>query len=339
MFMSFSWSAADKPIVVLSPMAGVTDSAYRHLVKTVAPETIVVTEFLSADAIAYASKKTLAMLKFVAAEQPLIVQVFGKRLENFITAGKMIEDMGVAGIDINMGCPAKKVIHADHGSALTKIENCALAFKIVEEMSKAVKIPISVKTRLGFENDENLIPFCKSLVESGAKSIAIHGRTTKQGYKGLADWKPIYALKDAFADTGVPVLGNGDVLDVSTYSERIGNLDGVLIGRGSYGNPWIFREIIDGVRPRITWGDIMDTALLHAKLIVEDKGEKRGLLEMRKFLAYYIKGFDGAKGVRKALVRVETVRDVEHILGSVDIERDALETQLKRDSLDSRTWQ
>jgi tRNA-dihydrouridine synthase B len=335
----FSWSAISSPIVVLSPMAGVTDTAYRQLVKTIAPETLVVTEFLSADAIAYASKKTLDMLKFEASEQPLVVQVFGKRLENFITAAKMIEDLGVAGIDINMGCPARKVIHADHGSALTKIENCALAFRIVEEMSKAVQIPISVKTRLGFEDDGNLIPFCRSLVDSGAKSIAIHGRTTKQGYKGLANWNPIYALKNALADSGVPVLGNGDILDHRSYADRLGNLDGVLIGRGSYGNPWIFREVLDGIRPVITWADIKKTALLHARLIVEDKGEKKGILEMRKFLAYYVKGFAGAKAVRSELVRVNTMIDVERIFNEIEIDDHVTEAQLKRDPNDSRTWQ
>lgn len=307
----FSWSSLKRPIIVLSPMAGVTDSAYRRIVKRVEPEVIVVTEFLSADAISYRSEKTLKKLVFDASEQPLIVQLFGKRLEHFVEAARRIEAMGVAGIDINMGCPAKKVIHADHGSALTKIENCALAYKIVEEMAKAVKIPISVKTRLGWENSDFLIPFCQRLVESGAKAIMVHGRTTKQGYKGLADWGPIYELK---REIPVPVLGNGDILDLATYKERIGNLDGVLIGRGSYGNPWIFKEVMDGVRPEVVWTMIVETALLHAQLVVEDKGEEVGMREMRKFFAYYVKGFDGAKSARQELVRVSTLKEAEGIL-------------------------
>jgi tRNA-dihydrouridine synthase B len=248
-----------KPYLVLSPMAGYTDSAFRRLIKEVEPRTVVVTEFLSADALRYQGEKTLRMMRYDPIEQPIVVQIFGKRLENFVEAAKVIESKGVAGIDINMGCPAKKVIRADHGSALTKIENCELAYKIVEEMSKAVKIPISVKTRIGWENSDFLVPFCKRLEESGAKTVSIHGRTTAQAYKGMADWEPIYEVKRALS---VPVLGNGDVVDLESYEARVQGtlpgasrtlnqqitLDGVLIGRGSFGNPWVFCEIMEGAK-------------------------------------------------------------------------------------------
>ncbi|MBU0458285.1 tRNA-dihydrouridine synthase family protein [Patescibacteria group bacterium] len=222
-------------------MAGVTDAAYRQLIKKLAPEVIVYSEFLSTDAIHYGAKKTMQMIHFDAEiEHPFIVQIFGKDPQHFLSAAKVVEEMGADGIDINMGCPAARVTSSCHGSALMK--NPELAAELVAATKEAVKIPVSVKTRLGWDSSENLIPFCKGLIEAGADALAIHGRTYSQKYKGDADWEPIYELKKA---VDVPVIGNGDIKNAQDAVDKIGNLDGVMVGRGTFGNPWVMGDVVD----------------------------------------------------------------------------------------------
>lgn len=332
----FSWSNYNNanPAIVQSPMAGYTDSAYKQIARMCAPEVIVVTEFLSADAIFYKSKKTLQMAAFDESEHPVILQLFGKHPDRFVYAAQVAEEMGYDGVDINMGCPAKKVIHSDHGSALVKIENRCVAMKIVNDMAKAVKIPVTVKTRLGWENHEDLIPFCKELEANGAAAVTIHGRTTKQGYTGFANWEPIYELKRQLK---IPVMGNGDITSVSAYRKRIGNLDGVFVARGTFGDPWILADILEYARNRekydhlsdeeldalfprtekISWERKKSVVLRHCELSVQTKGEKGGMLEIRKHLAAYIKGLPGARELREKLVRVETLEQAKEILETI----------------------
>ena len=220
-------------------MAGVTDASYRQMIKHIAPEIIVYTEFLSTDAIAYGAKKTMEMLSFdPEIERPFIVQVFGKDPEHFLKAAKVIESMGADGIDINMGCPAAKVVSSCHGSALMR--HPELAVQLVDAAAREVSIPVSVKTRLGWDCCDNLIGFCKQLVDAGAQSLTIHGRTYTGKFGGNADWEPIYALKEA---VDVPVIGNGDVRCAQDALDKIGNLDGVMVGRGTFGNPWVMKDV------------------------------------------------------------------------------------------------
>ncbi|MCB9808285.1 tRNA dihydrouridine synthase DusB [Candidatus Peribacteria bacterium] len=318
--MPFSWSTCPRPIVALAPMAGVTDASYRQLIKRVAPETIVYTEFLSTDAIHYGAKRTMKELEFDAQkEHPFIVQVFGKEPEHFLSAAKVIEQMGADGIDINMGCPAAKVVSSCHGSAL--IKNADLAKRLVEATKKEVSIPVSVKTRLGWDTCGTLIEFCKGLVDAGADALAIHGRTYAEKFSGEADWEPIYQLKE---EVSVPVIGNGDICSAQDALEKIGNLDGVMVGRGTFGNPWLMKDIVEALsargamiiptKDRMTFEEKIPFIIEHCRLAVEVKGEKRGMLEMRRHLASYIKGIDGAKDLRSKLVRVESVAEVERIL-------------------------
>lgn len=324
--MSFSWSAIARPIVALAPMAGVTDASYRQLIKKMAPEVVVYTEFLSTDALTYGAKKTLEMLEFdPAVERPFIVQVFGNEPEHFLQAAKIIEEAGADGIDINMGCPAAKVVSSCHGSAL--IRNPDLAARLVEATVKAVKIPVSVKTRLGWDTHETLIPFCKRLEEAGAQAFAIHGRRYHDKFSGKANWEPIYALKEAVS---VPVIGNGDIASVADAVEKIKNLDGVMVGRGTFGNPWVMRDIVralhvgacDSHAPTsstvgtMTFAEKIPMILEHCELAVRVKGERRGMLEMRRHLSSYIKGFDGAAALRSKLVRVESLAEAKFLLGA-----------------------
>jgi tRNA-dihydrouridine synthase B len=327
--MPFSWSTTSRPIVALAPMAGVTDGSYRQLIKRLAPETIVYTEFLSTDAIHYGGKKTMEMMEFdTAVERPFIVQVFGKDPEHFLSAAKVIEELGADGIDINMGCPAAKVVSSCHGSAL--IRNPDLAAKLVEATVKAVKIPVSVKTRLGWDCIDTLVPFCKRLVDAGAQALAIHGRRYHDKFSGKANWDPIYELKN---EVSVPVIGNGDIMCAADAIEKIKNLDGVMVGRGTFGNPWVMADIVralkslkdqdartkdDSLTPTInsfTFEQKIPLILEHCELAVRVKGEKRGMLEMRRHLASYVKGFDGAADLRAKLVRVERLEEVRSLLG------------------------
>ena len=332
----FDWKSTKRPIVALAPMAGVTDASYRQFIKKIAPEAIVFTEFLSTDAIHFGAEKTLKMLEFdPEIEKPFIVQVFGNKRDHFISACKVIEEMGADGIDINMGCPAAKVVSSCHGSAL--IRRVDLAMDVVDAAVNAVKIPVSVKTRLGWESSDELIPFCQKLVEAGASALTIHGRTYKQKFTGEADWNPIYELKRSIS---VPVIGNGDVWSAEDALEKLQNLDGVMIGRGTMGNPWVMREVIDALdksceflvfssdeesetknSQRKTRNSIPTTLkekipylLMHCELAVKHKGEKRGITEMRKHFGGYVRGFDGAKEMRMKLMETERLCDVEKIL-------------------------
>ena len=322
--MSFSWHTTARPILALAPMAGVTDESYRQLIKRLAPETIVYTEFLSSDAIAYGAKKTLDMLKFdPSIERPFIVQIFGADPKKFLDACKVIEQMGADGIDINMGCPAAKIVSSCYGSAL--IRSPELAAELVAAATGAVNIPVSVKTRLGWECADTLIPFCKKLEAAGAKAFAIHGRTYKGKFTGAADWEPTYALKK---EVSVPVIGNGDVNSAEDALEMLKNLDGVMVGRGTFGNPWIMREIQDALKTgklperrelnsdekKEVFKGRVPFILEHCSLSVRAKGERRGVLEMRRHLSSYVKGFDGAKELRTKILKLERLEEVKEAL-------------------------
>jgi len=314
----FSWSDTQRPVVALAPMAGVTDSSYRQLIKMIEPSTIVYTEFLSSDAIFYGGDKTMRMMQFNAEkERPFIVQIFGADPDHFLEAAKVIEGLGADGIDINMGCPAAKVVSSCHGSAL--IKNSDLAAELVQATKKAVSIPVSVKTRLGWDTKETLVEFGKKMVDAGAEALAIHGRTYQQKYKGDADWDPIYELKK---NVNVPVLGNGDVRSAQIAVDKLQNLDGVMVGRGTYGNPWIMRDIkkafetgvIENTKESLTFEQKIPVILQHCELAVEHKGEEKGILEMRKHFSSYARGFDGAADLRGRLVHACTLKDVKDLL-------------------------
>lgn len=318
--MPFSWELAPRPIVALAPMAGVTDASFRQLIKKVAPEAVVFTEFLSTNAIVYGAERTLRDLQFdPAIERPFIVQVFGSDPTTFLEACKVIEQTGADGIDINMGCPAAKIVSSCYGSAL--LREPKLAADLVAAATKVVKIPVSVKTRLGWDDTDKLISFCKGLVDAGAKALSIHGRRYCDKFTGKADWEPIYALK---LEVNVPVIGNGDIASAEDALQKIKNLDGVMVGRGTFGNPWLMQEIVEALRSgkvperrELTSDDKLGIfkkrvpfILEHCDLSVRLKGERRGVLEMRRHLGSYVKGFDGARELRMKILTLEKVDQV-----------------------------
>lgn len=330
--MAFSWKDIKRPILALAPMAGYTDTAYRQLIKGIEPRVICFTEFTSADGIVYNSKMTLKQLDFNPNEErPLVAQIFGKNKEHFAEAAKRIEAMGIDALDINMGCPAKKVVSSDHGSALLK--NPCKALELVEAAVKASSLPVSVKTRIGSEALDLpwFIQFCKDLENTGVQLLSIHGRTAKQMYTGQANWEPIYAVKQAVK---IPVIGNGDIRSAEdALKKRCApkeslyhgvELDGVMVGRGTMGNPWLMAEIAAAFYGEIykapqSFIEKVPTYLQHAKLLVEAKGEERGMKEMRKHFVQLLRGFDGASAYRAQVVQISTLEEATSILNGIKV--------------------
>lgn len=315
--MTFSWQTQVNlgPIVALAPMDGYTDSAFRQVVKLIEPRAIVFCEFVSADGLSRAPKKMQEIVQFdPEIERPYIVQMFGKNPQAFAEAAKFLEDFGVDGIDINYGCPAKKVVGSGHGSDL--IRDPCLAADIVAAIKKVVKIPVSTKTRLGWDSPATLVDFVGKLIAAGSEMITIHGRTVKQQFSGAADWEPIYELKKTFPDT--VILGNGDITNGSTAREKIGNLDGVMVGRASFGNPWICQEVAAALRGEIisppTAVEKGRTIRRHAELLIKTKGQRRAMLEFRKHLLSFTRGFAGARELRGRMTSIERIEDVEAVI-------------------------
>lgn len=318
--MAFSWKDVKRPIIALAPMSGYTDTAYRQLIKGIEPRTICFTEFTSADGLSYNSKNSLKQLDFNPEEErPLVAQIFGKKPDRFGDAVKIIEEMGIDAIDINMGCPAKKVVNSDHGSALLK--NPKLAIELAEAAVKATKLPVSVKTRIGISGLDLpwLIQFCKDLESVGVQLLSLHGRTAKQMYTGTADWEPIYEVK---RNLKIPVLGNGDIRSGADAVAKLGNLDGVMVGRGTMGNPWLMAEVAAALYgepydPPKTFAEKLPIYLRHAELSVASKGEDRGMKEMRKHFVNLIHGFPGASDYRSQVVHISTLAEAKQILNEI----------------------
>ncbi len=323
------WENLHKPIFALAPMHDVTDAAFRHIIAKYGKPDVFYTEFVSTEALMSEKghDKVTHYLKFTKNEHPIVAQVFGSNSDKFYETTKLIASLGFDGIDINMGCPAAKVVSSCHGSALMRDPD--LAARLVEATVKAVKIPVSVKTRLGWDRIDTLIPFCKRLVDAGAQALAIHGRRYHDKFTGQANWDPIYALKEAVA---VPVIGNGDIANAQDALRMIGNLDGVMVGRGTYGNPWVLKDIADAFEVKakgeatdqlrstlaaLTFRDKLPVILKHCELAVKIKGETRGMLEMRRHLVSYIRGFDRAAEVRARIMKTELLDETKKILEEV----------------------
>ena len=304
----------------LAPLAGVSDRAFRTLCRAHGAEYLC-SEMVSAAAICYGDKKTPALARFDEAEMPIAIQLFGHdpammaEAARRIATGTLAEDVRIpAAIDINMGCPVKKIV--SNGSALMR--NPALAAEIVRAVVKAVNLPITVKIRAGYDDTHKNAPeLAKYLEDAGASMICVHGRTREQMYAGRADLSVIAAVKAAVR---VPVVGNGDIFSAEDARRmlRETDCDGVMIARGAMGNPWIFDELradIDGVPfTPPTDREIIDTAVEHLDLMCADKPAAVAVREARKLIAYYIHGFPGAAAARGAINAAETAEEVKAIL-------------------------
>lgn len=294
-----------RPIVMLSPMAGYTTSAFRSIVKEIAPHVLVCTEIIGTESLIRGQRKTRVLMSYRPAEQPIFVQLSGSRPESFARAAKVAEDAGFAGIDLNMGCPARKVVQSEHGSAL--ILDPERAFAIVAALTAATTLPVTVKTRLGYADSAELLHFASGLESAGAKLLTIHGRTVQQRHAGAADWNPIYEVQRKLS---IPVVGNGGVENYRDGEAKRQNLAGFTIGRSALGNPWVFLPD----HPAPTVPERLRLMLRHLGRSIEDSEERWGVVEFRKWLPWYLPGIPRWKALQQELLPLETYADVARVV-------------------------
>lgn len=300
--------------VALAPMAGVTDKAFREICKSFGCG-LMFTEMVSAKAYYYQDKKTEAIMEISNSQRPVGLQIFGHEPEIMAHMVRKLDDFNHDILDINMGCPAPKIVKNGDGSALMK--DPKLVGEIVKAVVKASDKPVSVKIRKGYE-ETNAIEIAKVIEDAGADLLSIHGRTRDQFYAGFADWDIIRDVKKAIS---IPVFGNGDIftLDDAIRMKDHTGVDGLMVARGTQGNPWLIKQIntyfkegkrIDGPTP----ADKVEVALKQLDLMIKYKGEHRGIMEMRKHAAWYLKGVKGSSKVKDQLNRVSTKDAIENLL-------------------------
>ena len=303
--------------VVLAPMAGVTDLPFRLLCKEQGAGLICM-EMISAKAIYFNNKNTMELMEIHPKECPVSLQLFGSDADIIAEMAKRIEDRPFAILDINMGCPVPKVAGNGEGSALMR--NPKLVAEIVEKTANAISKPVTVKIRKGFNEQEvNAVEIAHIAEECGAAAVAVHGRTREQYYSGKADWDIIRQVKERVK---IPVIGNGDITsgaDAKAMLEQTG-CDGLMIGRGAQGNPWVFREVLHFLEtgelmPPVSNEEKLATIRRHIELQMQYKGEFTGVREMRKHLAWYSAGLPGSAKFRNEVNLMETK---EELLASVD---------------------
>lgn len=303
--------------LVLGPMAGVTDLPFRLLCKEQGAGLLCM-EMVSAKGIYYNNKNTEQLLAIDEREHPVSLQLFGSDPEIMSEMAKKIEERPFDILDINMGCPVPKVVNNGDGSALMK--NTVLAGKIIEKTARAIKKPVTVKIRKGFDDAHiNAVEMAKVAEASGAAAIAVHGRTREQYYSGRADWDIIRQVKEAVK---IPVIGNGDILtpeDAIRIEEQTG-CDGFMIARGAQGNPWIFAQILHYFKTgehlsKPTAEEMVQMMLRHAKMQLAFKGDYTGIREIRKHAAWYTAGYPNAARLRSAINEVESYEQLEELFG------------------------
>ncbi len=335
--MPLDWNSLPRPIIALSPMADMTDSAFCRLVKEVtsceAQATsfandmwqgasreypIVFREMVSSEAVVRKNDKTLGMTEIHEAERPLVQQIFGSDPATMAEAARIIaEEHHPEGFDINMGCPVYKIVHNFNGAALMK--EPALATKIVKAMKEVINVPLSVKIRLGWSDPTEAITFAKVLEDAGVDLLTVHGRTKAQGYSGVADWEMIARVKQAVS---IPVLCNGDVHKSVLIPQALetSGCDGVLIARGALGNPWIFREylrISRGEAPTVvTLEERVAVVRRHLALHLEQHGPA-AVTTFRKHLSWYFKGVPHIKPDRERMMVAKTAAELNAVLDGI----------------------
>jgi tRNA-dihydrouridine synthase B len=302
--------------ILLAPMENVTDISFRYICRELGAD-VVYTEFVNAEGLVRKSKKTHSKLRIIDGERPVGIQIYGGVIESMIGAAKIAEQENPDIIDINAGCWVKNVVGCGAGAGLLKDPEHMQ--QLVKAVVDTVSIPVTVKTRLGLDSESiKIVEVAKRMEDVGVKALTVHCRTRVMGHKGEADWSWIAKVKEAVS---IPVVLNGNVITAEDVKRAFDetNADGVMIARGAIGNPWIFKEIKDllndgYISTSFDEGLKIKTCLRHLKYGVEAKGEKRAVLEHRKFYTGYLKGFYNASQIRQALMKVYEYKEVEDIL-------------------------
>ena len=306
--------------LILAPMAGVSDLPFRLLCREQGAG-LVCMEMVSAKAILYKNRNTEELLTIDPKEHPVSLQLFGSDPDIISEIAKQIEERPFDILDLNMGCPVPKVVNNGDGSALMK--NPRLAGEIIEKTARAIKKPLTVKIRKGFDDAHvNAVELAHIAQESGAAAVAVHGRTREQYYAGHADWDIIRQVKEAVS---IPVIGNGDIRtpeDVAAMAEQTG-CDGYMIARGAEGNPWIFRQILHYFETgehlsRPDFSEVTEILLRHAKMQIDCKGDYTGIREIRKHAAWYTAGYRNSSKLRGRINEVENYEQLEALFREVE---------------------
>ena len=306
--------------VVLAPMAGYSNTTFRKIIKSMGAG-LIYAEMVSDKAIIYDSKKTLDMLKMSDEERPIAQQIFGNDKDDLLKAALIIEEkMHPDIIDINMGCPVKKIVSQGSGSALLKDPN--KIYEIVKNLVDNLHTPVTVKIRLGYDKI-NVLEVAKKIEEAGAKAITVHARTQKDFYSGKALWEYIKLVKD---NLSIPVIGNGDIRspeDALRMLKETG-CDAVMIGRGVLGNPWLIRQTVDYLEKgtyekNVPYQEKIDMMRTHLSILEKDKDEKRALLEIRSNILFYLKGMPRSKEMKNEFMKCNTKDEILNLINEYEL--------------------
>lgn len=313
--------------VVMAPMAGITNMAFRKIIKDFGAG-LVYSEMVSDKALCYGNAKTIEMLQVDEGEHPVSIQLFGGEVETMVKAAKFIDQHSNCDIiDINMGCPVNKVLKAEAGSKLLLYPD--KIYEIVKGIVDNVSKPVTVKIRSGFDKEHiNAVEIAKLIEKAGASAIAIHGRTRSQMYEGKADWSIIADVKAAVK---IPVIGNGDIKSVDDAKRMLAqtNVDAVMIGRAALGNPWLIKQVVESLKTgeeilEPTYQEKIAQCLAHAKKLMEIEPEKVAMFQMRGHAPWYIKGLKSSARVKNELSKIDTYEQLETILAKYKLYLDEI---------------